>query len=90
MFNNQRTVDLHDVRHIERIVIGKLNPTNKDDENTINHNMQKLNDLLNGTPKGIIIGKDISCKILQFGEHQLVCQQVAFIVGFKRKPIKFE
>lgn len=82
----ERTIDLADVRHIERVTIGSLNPTDPQQQLQTQRNIDKLNNWLKGVPKGIIIGRDISCQIYQHGEHQLVCQQVSYIIGFKRKP----
>ena len=82
----ERTIDLADVRHIERITIGRIDPTDPNAEEKNRRNIDKLNSWLANIPRGIIIGKDINCQIFQHGEHQLICQQVSYIIGFRRKP----
>ncbi|EKP0305445.1 hypothetical protein [Aeromonas veronii] len=80
------TLDLADVRHIERIVIGRYNPNNPDDEGFMQRQISKLNQYLNASPKGTLIGKDTGFTIIKFGENTVVSQQVAYHIGFKRKP----
>ncbi|MFL9626574.1 hypothetical protein [Aeromonas jandaei] len=80
------TLDLADVRHIERIVIGRYNPNHPDDEGFMQRQISKLNQYLNVSPKGTLIGKDTGFTIIKFGENTVVSQQVAYHIGFKRKP----
>ncbi|GJC05771.1 hypothetical protein ACSZNJ_12495 [Aeromonas hydrophila] len=80
------TLDLVDVRHIERIVVGRYNPNNPDDEGFMQRQINKLNQYLNASPKGTLIGKDTGFTIIKFGENTVVSQQVAYHIGFKRKP----
>lgn len=80
------TLDLADVRHIERIVIGRYNPNNPDDEGFMQRQISKLNQYLNASPKGTLIGKDTGFTIIKLGENTVVSQQVAYHIGFKRKP----
>ena len=79
-------IDLSEVRHIERITVGKLNPTDPNEDTQIQQKMDQLNALLNGSPKGVIIGKDITFRIVRVGEHTVALQQVSYHIGFKRKP----
>ena len=80
------TLDLAEVRHIERIVVGRYNPNNPDDEGFMKRQIDKLNQCLNASPKGTLIGKDTGFTVIKFGENTVVSQQVAYHVGFKRKP----
>ncbi|WP_070972031.1 hypothetical protein [Vibrio sonorensis] len=80
------TLDLTEVRHIERIVVGRYNPHNPDDDGFMDRQIDKLNQYLYATPKGTLIGKDTTFKVFKFGENTVVCQQVAYHIGFKRKP----
>ncbi|TFH89488.1 hypothetical protein [Vibrio ouci] len=80
------TLDLSDVRHIERIVIGRYNPNNPDDEGHMQRQIEKLNQCLSASPKGVLIGKDTGFTVIKFGENTVVSQQIAYHIGFKRKP----
>ncbi len=83
---NYSAIDLSEVRHIERIKIGSLNPLTGDEEDNHQLKMDKINKLLNGSPKGMLIGKDLSVKVIRIGEHTVMCQQICYHIGFKRKP----
>ncbi|CAM4041615.1 hypothetical protein VA7868_04562 [Vibrio aerogenes CECT 7868] len=84
--NPGNPVDLSEIRFLERIVIGKCNDRGVEDEAQRQQQLNKLNACLNGTPRGIIVGKDCSFQLIRIGEHTVVTQQVAYHIGFKRKP----
>ncbi|WP_122032168.1 hypothetical protein [Aliivibrio sp. EL58] len=83
---NSSVLDLADVRYIERIVIGRYNPNNSDDDGFMQRQIDKLNHCLDICPKGILIGKDSGFKVIKIGENTVISQQVAYHIGFKRKP----
>ena len=87
MHQQTDTFDLSEVRHIDRVSIGSLNPLAPESEGDMQAKLDKINCLLSGNPKGLLIAKDISFKIVRVGEHTLVCQQVSYHIGFKRKPL---
>jgi len=80
--------DLSEVQHIERIVIGRYQDNGQEDESWMMAQIDKLNHCLQGVPKGLLIGKDVSFKLIRHGEHTVVAQQVAYHIGFKRKPLQ--
>lgn len=80
------TLDLAEVRHIERIVVGRYNSNNPNDDEFMQRQIGKLNQCLNASPKGTLIGKDTGFTVIKFGENTVVSQQVAYHIGFKRKP----
>ncbi|MGL4828240.1 MAG: hypothetical protein ACRCXG_02955 [Vibrio sp.] len=79
-------LDLSEVRHIERIVVGRYNPNGNEDDAHMQRQIEKLNRCLNASPKGVLIAKDTGFKIFKMGENTVVAQQVAYHIGFKRKP----
>ncbi len=79
--------DLSEVQHVERIVIGRYQDNGHEDEAWMASQIEKLNGYLQGVPKGLLMGKDVSFKVIRQGEHTVVAQQVAYHIGFKRKPI---
>ncbi|MDC5721737.1 hypothetical protein OPW41_12940 [Vibrio europaeus] len=79
-------LDLSDVRHVERIVIGRYNPNNPDDEGHMQRQIDKLNHCLSTSPKGLLMGKDTGFTVIKLGENTVVSQQVAYHIGFRRKP----
>lgn len=86
MGNNNSGLELSEVGYVERIRIGRYDEEGREDEEAMRRNIQKLNDCLNGCPKGRIIGKDQGFKIIRMGEHSIVAQSVSYHVGFRRKP----
>lgn len=76
---------LSDVKYIERITIGDLDPNSPMTDDKKEEQLKKLNEYLNGYPKGKIIGKDISFAIFQMGEHQLTTQATTYHIGFPRE-----
>ena len=78
-------IDLTDIKHIQRIVIGNNNPEKMKTTIEIQKDMDKLNKMLQGYPKGCIIGSEKSFQILNIGEHQVILQWIVYHIGFKRK-----
>ncbi len=79
-------VDITDVGFVKRIVVGNTDPERLKDDNAIQRQMEELNRCLTGFPKGKIIAMERNFYILQIAEHQVVMQNVAYHVGFRRKP----
>lgn len=79
-------MDLSEVKHIQRITIGNNNPEKIKTEKELGEDMEKLNKMLQGYPKGHIIGTEKNFQILRIGEHQVVMQWIVYHIGFKRKP----
>lgn len=83
---SEPALDMSEVRHIERIVVGRYNPNGNEDDAHMQRQIDKLNQCLNSTPKGMLIAKDTGFKVFKMGENTVIAQQVAYHVGFKRKP----
>jgi hypothetical protein len=79
-------LDLSEVKHIERVIIGNNNPEKVKTEDEIKKDMERLNKLLQGHPKGFIIGTEKNFQILRIGEHQVIMQWIVYHIGFKRTP----
>ncbi|RXJ71216.1 hypothetical protein CS022_21355 [Veronia nyctiphanis] len=79
-------LDLSEVRFIERIVVGRYNANGHEDDAQMQRQIDKLNQCLNGSPKGMLIGKDTGFKVFKMGENTVVAQQVSYHIGFRRKP----
>ncbi len=84
--NKNNIVDLSDVTYVKRISVGTVNPNSPLTEEQLENQMALVNRCLSESPKGTIIGKEISVGIYQFGEHQITMQKTTYHVGFKRKP----
>lgn len=78
--------DLTDVHFVQRVVIGSARPEEAGDPTAIERQMERLNRLLEGPPRGVLIGKDRGFHVLRFGDQQVVLEYVAYHVGFQRKP----
>lgn len=81
----EKSFALSDIRYIKRITVGNIDPNSPMSDEKKDEQIQKLNDYLNGYPKGKIIGKDISFGIFQVGEHQLTMQATTYHIGFQRE-----
>lgn len=79
--------DLSEIQHVERIVVGRYQDNGNEDEAWMATQIEKLNSYLQGVPKGLLMGKDVSFRVIRQGEHMVVAQQVAYHIGFKRKPM---
>jgi hypothetical protein len=81
--------DLSDVRYVKRIVIGSDNPERLCTKAEVDAATSLLNDCLNGTPRGTVVGVEKSFTLVRVGEHQVVLQWLAYHVGFPRRPLQF-
>jgi len=81
----EKSFALADIKHIKRITVGNIDPNNPMKDEKKEEQIQKLNEYLNGYPKGKIIGKDVSFGVFQMGEHQLTMQSTTYHVGFTRE-----
>ena len=88
--NNQPALDLSEVQYIERIVVGRFQDNGQEDEERMQQQIEKLNHYLQGVPRGVLLGKDVSFRVIRQGEHTVVAQQVAYHIGFRRKPVAFD
>jgi hypothetical protein len=79
-------IDISDVVHVKRIVVGSNNPTEMQAEEKIAKAMALINKCLTEPPKGRILGIEKSFSVLQVGEHNVVLQWLTYHVGFTRKP----
>lgn len=77
---------LTDIRYVKLVSIGSVNPNNPLSEQSREQQVELLNRCLNGHPKGIIIGKDITIGRYMVGEHELTMEKVTYHVGFEREP----
>ena len=83
-------IDISDVVHVKRIVVGSNNPTDLQAEEKIAQAMALVNKCLTEPPKGRILGIEKSFSILQVGEHNVVLQWLTYHVGFTRRPYWLE
>ena len=83
-------IDISDVVHVKRIVVGSNNPTDVQAEDKIAQAMALVNKCLTEPPKGRILGIEKSFSILQVGEHNVVLQWLTYHVGFTRRPYWLE
>ena len=77
---------LTDIRYIKLVPIGSVNPNNPLSEQSREAQAALLNKCLNGYPKGVIVGKDITIGRYLIGEHELTMEKITYHVGFTRKP----
>lgn len=78
---------LEDIKYVELISVGSVNPNNPLSEESIRQQAQKLNRCLNGYPRGVIIGKDITIGRYMIGAHELTMEKTTYHVGFPREPL---
>lgn len=86
MKNNNKTA-MEDIKFIELVSVGSVNPNNPLSEESIKKQTEKLNKCLNEYPKGIIIGKDITIGRYMIGSHELTMEKTTYHVGFPREPL---
>ena len=79
-----------DIRFIKTITLGSINPNHPLSEESKQQQAALINRCLNESPKGVIIGKDISIGRYAIGEHELTMEQTTYHIGFPRKPIWLE
>lgn len=85
--NNSNKIAHEDIRFVELISVGSVNPNNPISDESIRKQTEKLNRCLNEYPKGIIIGKDITIGRYMIGAHELTMEKTTYHVGFPRKPL---
>lgn len=85
--NNNKKPAMEDIKHIELISVGSVNPNNPLSEESIRKQTEKLNRCLNGYPHGVIIGKDITIGRYMIGAHELTMEKTTYHVGFTREPL---
>lgn len=78
--------DLADVRYVRRITVGSSNPEKLMTEDQAAQAMAFLNQCLNDTSKGQLIGLEKSFSVFNIDEVQVVVQAVIYHVGFPRRP----
>ncbi len=83
-------IDISDVVHVKRIVVGSNNPADLQAEEKISQAMALVNKCLTEPPRGRIVGIEKSFSILQVGEHNVVLQWLTYHVGFTRRPYWLE
>ena len=83
----QEKAALTDIRYIKLVTIGSVNPNNPLSDQSREAQAALLNRCLNGYPKGIIVGKDITIGRYMVGEHELTMEKITYHVGFERKPL---
>ncbi len=85
--NKKKLMSMEEIRHVELISVGSVNPNNPLSEESILAQTEKLNRCLNEYPKGVIIGKDITIGRYMIGAHELTMEKTTYHVGFPRKPL---
>ena len=84
--NGREKAALTDIGYIKLVPIGSVNPNNPLSDQSRAEQADLLNRCLNGYPKGIIVGKDITVGRYMLGEHELTMEKIIYHVGFPRKP----
>ncbi|AQM69930.1 hypothetical protein ACOMICROBIO_LMKGKHOH_04026 [Vibrio sp. B1FIG11] len=84
--NPPSSYDITDISHVERLVIGSTEPDRIPTEQETQNRMKTLNQYLQTSPRGRVIGTERSFSLVRIGEHQVVLEAVAYHIGFKRKP----
>ena len=85
--NSVNTFDITDVAHLERIVVGSVNPEQIPSEEDNQDKINQINRCLKEYPKGRIIGVERNFSIIRIGEHQVVLEAVVYHIGFKKVPL---
>lgn len=80
-------VDLSKITYVERITVGSSDPNHLLSQSEIDAQMERLNSVLNGFPRGTILSIEKSFTILGINEHQLVLEWAVYHVGYTRKPL---
>ena len=75
-------IDLSEVTHIKRHVVGNSNPKVRLGEEEIQQQVEQLNEYLE---KGRIVNIEKYYTVVQSGDAQLVMEYCAYHLGFKRK-----
>ena len=83
---SKRPFDITETQHVERIVVGNTDPSVMKTEDQIQAQMERVNECLQRSPKGKILGQEKGFAIYTIGEHQVVLQHVVYHIGFVRRP----
>lgn len=75
-----------EVGFIKVVIVGSVNPNKLLSHEELEKQAEFLNKCLSEYPKGKIIGKNTSIGKYKIGEHELIMEQTAYHIGFKRKP----
>lgn len=75
-----------EVGFIKVVIVGSVNPNKLLSPEELEKQVNFLNKCLNEYPKGKIIGKNTSIGKYKIGDHELIMEQTAYHIGFKRKP----
>lgn len=75
-----------EVGFIKVVIVGSINPNKLLSPEELEKQVNFLNKCLNEYPKGKIIGKNTSIGKYKIGDHELIMEQTAYHIGFKRKP----
>jgi hypothetical protein len=86
MDSRRETPQINDARYIKVVTIGSIDPNNPLSEEKQYKQVELLNKLLSGYPRGTIIGKDTAIGRFMLGEHELCMQRTSYHVAFPRKP----
>jgi hypothetical protein len=86
MDNRREIPQINDTRYIKVVTIGGIDPNNPLSEEKQQKQVETLNKLLSGYPRGTIIGKDTAIGRFMLGEHELCMQRTSYHVAFSRKP----
>ncbi len=81
---------LEDVSYVKLVTVGSVDPGSPFSQQPREEQIDLLNRYLNGHPRGIIIGRDISVGRYLIGEHELTMEKVTYHVGFSRRPAEEE
>ena len=77
---------ISDTRYVKIVTIGGIDPNNPLSDEKQRAQVELLNKLLSGYPKGTIIGKDTAIGRYMLGEHELSMQRTSYHIAFPRKP----
>lgn len=83
---NQNKTDISEVKYVEAVTIGGINPNAPVLDEKRDEQIAFFNRCLSDYPKGIIIGKDVTIGRYVLGEHELLMQKSTYHIGFTRKP----
>ncbi|MDR1315824.1 MAG: hypothetical protein LBK13_03025 [Spirochaetales bacterium] len=77
---------INDTRYVQIVTIGGIDPNSPLTDEKQRAQVELLNKLLSGYPRGTIIGKDTAIGRYMLGEHELCMQKTSYHVAFARKP----
>ncbi len=86
MSRQEQKQKLEDIHYVKLVTIGSVNPNKPLSEESQREQLQLLNQCLTGSPRGVIIGKDVAIGQYQVGGHILTMEKVTYHCGFSRRP----